>query len=429
MKKSIKRFLPFVIILALCMSLFTVSAFARDKRDPEFVQDTDGVWHAIDTTTGDQIERGWVSQQGKDKDGNDVISWYFVEKGNLVDGWQHIGDDWYYFGDTGAFDIAREGKPAMYMNSEKFGPQYIDDGKDHSNEDWREVKDYWWFNADGTVSDGGWASTMYKDAGTAIDEDGHLYDTSKRIFYYVNSDGSVYKGWLEDTGEYFLDWMYTRTDDVVASYWLEPGPFQTDEEFYATTPRYATWYDGVVGTNGWVAVQDVRPDIDLRAGEEVWDAWFEDPTFMQDTKWYLANPDGTLVHGWANVDGNWYYFGVPETPSDELGDYGYNRDKENFALTQSYDTRNNNTAIYSADDGAWYNFARTGEMLTGWDEDYDTGDWTYFDPATGQQVFDDWQQIDGQWYYFDDQGILVENDYVDGYYVGDTGAYVPGHDR
>ena len=49
MKKSLKRFLPFVIVLALCMSLFTVSAFAVDKRNPDVRPTKDGkAWEAVD---------------------------------------------------------------------------------------------------------------------------------------------------------------------------------------------------------------------------------------------------------------------------------------------------------------------------------------------------------------------------------------------
>ncbi|MBQ7558022.1 MAG: hypothetical protein IJT00_08155 [Lachnospiraceae bacterium] len=55
------------------------------------------------------------------------------------------------------------------------------------------------------------------------------------------------------------------------------------------------------------------------------------------------------------------------------------------------------------------------------------GSWWVRDDGTYPQA--GWEEIDGKWYYFDEEGYLVTNRFVDiGYYVGADGAWMPEQD-
>ena len=91
-------------------------------------------------------------------------------------------------------------------------------------------------------------------------------------------------------------------------------------------------------------------------------------------------------------------------------------------------------------DGIWYYFTPSGYMASGeyyggywfngdgsWDETYYL---TWKEDATGWWVEDksgwwpssSWLKIDGYWYYFLGSGYMATNQYVDGYWVGADGV-------
>lgn len=78
-------------------------------------------------------------------------------------------------------------------------------------------------------------------------------------------------------------------------------------------------------------------------------------------------------------------------------------------------------------DGQWYYFNMQGVMATGWLKD--GGNYFYLNPATGSMVTG-WQQIDGKWYYFNERsdgfkGMMYADTITpDGYEVDGNGAWV-----
>ena len=101
MKKSWKRFLPLIICLAICLSQFTVSAFAEDAaQQPEIKieKNEDGTWSAYDAD-GKVIPSGWVKLEWES--GEDTYTeWFYASEGVLSTGWQNIDNKWYYFFDS-----------------------------------------------------------------------------------------------------------------------------------------------------------------------------------------------------------------------------------------------------------------------------------------------------------------------------------------
>lgn len=64
--------------------------------------------------------------------------------------------------------------------------------------------------------------------------------------------------------------------------------------------------------------------------------------------------------------------------------------------------------------------AHAGEI--GWNKYGNADMWYYYD--THYDRVKGWQQIDGEWYYFDKDGILQTNQEIDGYWVNEKGVWV-----
>ena len=393
MKKSWKMFLPLVICLALCMSLFTVSASAASTSTPGTVEQKDGKWVAVDKK-GNEIKNGWVGETYKDENGKTQKAWYYVSKGEVVQGWQNVDGNWYFFADTG-----RGAGPEMYSNSAKNGPLYLFDESNPNPESYKTAdkfnaaKNAWWFNADGTVGgNSGWVSTVVVDK----------TEKPTRIWFYVNSDGTLAKGFKDDAGNWYeladLAMLLTGTADeynttIYPNGWID---IRNGKEEWAKMPKY--W----VNPNGTMVVSDWAS------------AMGEDGDGQPHRYWFFADENGELVQGWNNIDGVWYYFGYPDPNTEKpYADYYVMQENQNIEM-----------------DGNVYRVGKLGALVTGWAEDLDNdGEWNYFDPATGAQVQDQWKQIDGKWYYFEGADVLHEGQFeYDGdlYYAGKDGAMVTG---
>ena len=135
------------------------------------------------------------------------------------------------------------------------------------------------------------------------------------------------------------------------------------------------------------------------------------------------------------VDGKWYdangvnnYTGTLEWKSDGSG--WWVQDTDNWYPADAWQKI----------DGVWYYFKPDGYMATGeyyngywfnadgsWDPQYNlswmsnvTGWWV--EDISGWWPSDAWLKIDGCWYYFDGNGYMVSNCYVDGYWIGADGV-------
>lgn len=167
--------------------------------------------------------------------------------------------------------------------------------------------------------------------------------------------------------------------------------------------KYYIVSDKVLEKTGWFMEKDVNPDITSK------DKGYDD-------KYYLDS-DFSVVIGWKEIDGTWYYF---------------NKD----GILQTGWVYDNN--IYYTD--------KNGAMETGWQKI--NGDTYYFDQyghmATHKTLIDDnWYFFsdDGQLqkglyyyknkeYYSDDKGIMVVNTWVDSrnhkYYIKSDGSVATG---
>ncbi len=142
-----------------------------------------------------------------------------------------------------------------------------------------------------------------------------------------------------------------------------------------------------------------------RPGEEIPAPYATSGEWKQDENGsYFEYADGTLAGpGWVTINGNEYCFDASCYRKENTweGDY-YLTDDGTMAKDAWIGD------AYVGADGKWV----PGQPL--WNESEDG--WTYKDVA-GQ-----WLEIDGNWYYFDENGVMATNETRENYEIGDDGV-------
>ena len=108
--------------------------------------------------------------------------------------------------------------------------------------------------------------------------------------------------------------------------------------------------------------------------------------------WYHFDENGYMQTGWLNSGGTWYYLNADGSMAKDtwIGTY------------------------YVDGSGAW--------VIEGWQEN--SYGWWY-QRANGTYPASEWEQINGIWYYFDENGYMLADEATpDGYYVDANGAWV-----
>lgn len=111
---------------------------------------------------------------------------------------------------------------------------------------------------------------------------------------------------------------------------------------------------------------------------------------------YCFNNDGWMITGWYASGNNWYYF-IP----------GWGGAATGWHLIGS----------------CWYHFNSGGVMQTGW-LNID-GTWYFLNDGGDMAV--GWRWIWDSWYYFKSTGVMVTNEWVDGYYLRYDGKMIEGN--
>lgn len=233
-----------------------------------------------------------------------------------------------------------------------------------------------------------------------------------KSWYYLNSDGTQYKGWLQqddkyyyllpETGEMLIGWKeiddkwyYMKSDGHMASEWL-----QLDDKYYYML-------NGAMVT-GWLRIGDdyyyLKGDGTMVTGWRKMDGAF-----------YYFNTDGRLVRGWTNLDGKYYYL-----KSDGTMVTGWQVIDN---LTYYFNPDGDMAAAWTKIDDSWYYFNQNGQMQTGWlqlDGKYyylhtdgrmitgwqsDGTNKYYMDTVSGKMAVG-WKEIGGSWYYFNQSGHM-----------------------
>ena len=190
-------------------------------------------------------------------------------------------------------------------------------------------------------------------------------------WYYYKADGTmVTSDWVQSSGK----WYYLGEDGVMVA----DGVREINEKWYGFDKN------GAMAANNWYEVK-----------------WIEGTG----SYWFYAGADGAFVKGWKQIGGKWYYFYGANTfdkdsywPAMATGDYFWDWDEAIGEYVSLFDN------------GAFYAFRPSGEMIVGWGQPYNNvhSQWVYGN-ADGSLVVKSWKKIGGKWYYFDDTGWMYRN--------------------
>ena len=137
--------------------------------------------------------------------------------------------------------------------------------------------------------------------------------------------------------------------------------------------------------------------------------------FLSNGKWYYlgAANDGSMKTGWQLVNGSWYYM----NPGN--GDMAANQWIGNYYVGGSGAMLTNQWIgnYYVDGSGKWVP-GKTNATAQ-WIQ---SGNRWWYRHADGGYTKNDWEKINGFWYYFDASGWMLANQWVGNYYVGTSGA-------
>ena len=255
MKKT-TRFLSFVLVVILCLSVLPLSAAAASE--------------------------GWVKDTYT-YDGETYTDWYYYRNGSPITGWEKISGTWYYFvPDWGGVMLTGwlNTDPTYFQeNGTANGDWYhFSDSGAMETSKWIKATDYdsegnvttyWYYQ----LSSGRGAMGWQKIGGVWYYFDPDNYGVMEiglkdigETSYYFKSSGAMATGWQKIEG----DWYYFNSSGAMRkSSWLKSG---------------GSWY--YFGSDGKM---------------------YTGPKTISGTKYYFKS-SGAMKTGWQKIDSDWYYF-------------------------------------------------------------------------------------------------------------------------
>ena len=223
-----------------------------------------------------------------------------------------------------------------------------------------------------------------------VDVSLYYWQLKDNAWYYANSDGKAYTGWLYLGGAWY--WLEPDAGGAMATglhecngslYWFNSsGAMATGWVLDGGTWYYATGSGALA--RGPVSVGGVPYCFDARTGAML--TGYQ--TDAQGVRRYFGSC-GPL-NGWGFVDGSWYWFadGIASTGWIRTGGSWYWLDPEAGGAMA--------TGLHACNGSAYW-FDASGAMATGWV--LDGGTWYY---ATGSGALTSgWAYVGGAWYWLD----------------------------
>lgn len=223
-----------------------------------------------------------------------------------------------------------------------------------------------------------------------VDVSLYYWQLKDNAWYYANSDGKAYTGWLYLGGAWY--WLEPDVGGAMATglhecngslYWFNSsGAMATGWVLDGGTWYYATGSGALA--RGPVSVGGVPYCFDARTGAML--TGYQ--TDAQGVRRYFGSC-GPL-NGWGFVDGSWYWFadGIASTGWLYTGGSWYWLDPDAGGAMV--------TGLHACNGSAYW-FSASGAMATGWV--LDGGTWYY---ATGSGALaSGWLNLNGAWYWLD----------------------------
>ena len=311
---------------------------------------------------------------------------------------------------------------------------------------WIRNGNRWWYrHADGSYTTNGWEvinGAWYYFDGAGWMVTGWLKRPSG--WYYLTESGAMATGWIQlgSTWYYLNESGMMQADTWIGNNYVDgsgawiPGKVKAQAGWIQSGSRW--WYrhaDGSYTTNGWEVINGAWYYFD-GAG------WMVTGWVKLSGTWYYLTGSGAMATGWIQTGGTWYYMntsGAMVTDTwignnyvDGSGAWIPGKVKAQAGWVQSGSrwwyrhadgsyTRNNWEMI----NGSWYYFDGAGWMVTGWVKL--SGTWYYLTGSGAMAT--GWIQVGGTWYYMNASGAMVTDTWIGDNYVDGSGAWVQGKTR
>ena len=311
---------------------------------------------------------------------------------------------------------------------------------------WIRNGNRWWYrHADGSYTTNGWEvinGAWYYFDGAGWMVTGWLKRPSG--WYYLTGSGAMATGWIQlgSTWYYLNESGTMQADTWIGNNYVDgsgawiPGKVKAQAGWIQSGNRW--WYrhaDGSYTTNGWEVINGAWYYFD-GAG------WMVTGWVKLSGTWYYLTGSGAMATGWIQTGGTWYYMnasGAMVTDTwignnyvDGSGAWIPGKVKAQAGWVQSGSrwwyrhadgsyTRNNWEMI----NGSWYYFDGAGWMATGWIKLSET--WYYLTGSGAMAT--GWIQVGGTWYYMNASGAMVTDTWIGDNYVDGSGAWVQGKTR
>ena len=373
------------LALSICIGLssaLVVNAEKKEdipKKEVQTMETTRERTRAIELNT--RAQNGWVKYWG---------DWYYIRNGFIVyDQWLKDRGNWYYLGYDGV------------MLSDSF---YIIGNNEYYFDSSGKMKTGWiqcyydyelrWCYADssGALYKNRWFKQSGKwyyfdNEGLAIQND--IWHIGNKYYYFDKNSVMKSNGWIS----YYEGWLYADSSGALYSnrwfnqngkwYYFDEYYMAQDQVYYINGKYYYFNNSGVMKSNGWAKFYDYSYD---------------------DYSWVYANSSGELyTNRWLKSGGTWYYFDEYRMLDDGL----------NYINNKPY----------------YFDYS-SGAMKTGWITDYyyddDYYEAIYYAKSSGELVENGWYTVNNEAYYFE-SCEMASNRWVSGnYYVGYDGTKVTG---
>ena len=299
----------------------------------------------------------------------------------------------------------------------------------------------WWYrHADGSYTTNGWEvinGAWYYFDGAGWMVTGWLKRPSG--WYYLTGSGAMATGWIQlgSTWYYLNESGTMQADTWIGNNYVDgsgawiPGKVKAQAGWIQSGSRW--WYrhaDGSYTSNGWEVINGAWYYFD-GAG------WMVTGWVKLSGTWYYLTGSGAMATGWIQTGGTWYYMntsGAMVTDTwignnyvDGSGAWIPGKVKAQAGWVQSGSrwwyrhadgsyTRNNWEMI----NGSWYYFDGAGWMATGW---LKLGNnWYYLNPGNGAMVTG-WLQLGSTWYYMNGSGAMETDTWIGNSYVDANGVW------
>ena len=135
-------------------------------------------------------------------------------------------------------------------------------------------------------------------------------------------------------------------------------------------------------------------------------------------KWYAFDERGYMRSGWFLSNGKWYYLGAANDGSMTTGWQLINGSWYYLNPVNGDMAANQWIGIYYVNGSGVWDQGKTKDLI-GWIQ---SGNRWWYRHADGRYTRNDWELINGSWYYFDNAGWMLANQWIGNYYVGGSGA-------